>query len=174
MGFLYIEAFGDAIITTLQNAITNTSLSITGLSTGDVGWARAILTEPMYIVNPNTLPVIKVRFNNYSASPGPSKRMECEYEFSIFYFRKQTVGQQHQELLIQDLEKIAEVFTNNNDSWRPTELASIDTDNQQLLTAFVSSIIMYPELHYDIDDPSIRISTGEIKLNILSYSYAVG
>lgn len=179
MGLYYIKEFGDAIVSKLRNAVTNSEIVITGLTTGHIDWARAIYTEPVYVMDPTTdLPRIKVRFNNVKSDLGTQiglRALNCMYEYSIFYYKKQVVGQEHQQLLLQDIELIAKVFSNDPNAWRPSDFVAVGGgDNyQQIQTVMPTAIVQYPELHHNIDYAGIRISTAEIRIAINSWSYPI-
>lgn len=175
MAKIYIKEFGDAIITHIQNGVAG--MAITGLSTGDVAWSRAILNEPAYILDPVAdLPLIKLRFNNLKTEPGPNARMICEYEYSLFYYKRQTKGGLHQELLLADVDKIFELFSNDPSLWRLPLLYQVDPGppgGQQMQFIYPAKLVFFPELKHTIDLPDIRISCAEITLLISSHSYPI-
>lgn len=172
MPHLYIKDFGDAIVNYIKDNVA--SLEIDGIESADVGWARALNNEPVYVVNPITeLPKIKVRFMELSTAIGPSQRLECMYEYSIFLFLKQNRGEEHQQVLVEGIESIAELFSTNNNLWRINEFADVGSGAQQLNFIYPSSINLFSEMKHSIDSPDIRISSAEVRLTISSWSFNV-
>lgn len=174
MAKIFIKENGDAIINVLRNGVT--SLDIDGLESGDIDWARAIISEPGYILDPNqALPQIKLLFINLTDRLGMNARLDCVYEYALYYFRKQTVGEDHQELILQDINNIFELFSDNAAQWRPAEFALIGAgppEEQQLQSIVPTEVKFYPELRHTIDLPSIRISVAEIRLIVTTISWS--
>lgn len=172
---IFIKENGDAILNVIKNNVA--SLNIDGLSADKVDWARAIISEPGYIFDPNDeLPMIKLNFMGLDDDLRQNAGLNCVYEYALFYFRKQVKGEPHQELILEDIDKIFELFSNNPADWRPTEFALIGIgppEEQQIQHVVPIEIKFYPELRHSIDLPSIRISVAEIRIRVTTISWKV-
>lgn len=174
MPVIFPKEFGDALITMIRNKVPD--MEIDGLGVDQVDWARALINEPGYIMDPWTeLPQVKMQFVGMASQIGESARLDTVYEYSIFYFRKQTKGEAHQELLVADTDKLFEVFSNNPNLYQPVEFALIGIgppEQVQVQTVYPFEIKFHQELRHTIDYPNIRVSVSEIRVRIVAFSWA--
>jgi hypothetical protein len=82
---------------------------------------------------------------------------------SLWYYRKQTPGQSHQELLMADLKTIHEVILG---SYCPSELRSAGCEFIQ-----ATEVVIHDELTHPMGDPKLRVSAGELVLQITARSH---
>ena len=153
------KANGDAFITFLQAQASITAI----VASGSIKWADHMHPEPVYPTNPRTeLPLLRLR--EYVEDVGPGMNIgqakgDCTY--SLWYYRLQVVSQAHQTLLITDLETILNVLMTGQ-NWRPTNLQSVG--GQSFYQILPQRPVVHDELRHKFDDPSLRISVGEIPM----------
>ena len=115
-----------------------------------------------YPSNPYTMcPRLQLRMMTQDITPGPpqgGQAQDAVYKFSLFYQRRQTMGEPHQILLIDDLEIICNrliLF-----KMYPPEIEAVEGFSN--FKSYPASFIVHNDLRHDFDDPNLRISVGEI------------
>ncbi len=157
------KAIGDTILTYVGGYIATAPIPIT-LAT-PIDWMPNT-DEPStsYPPNPYLLcPSLQLRLYTSEVSPGPpvaGTAHNATYRFSLWYYRRQTRGQSHQELLIQDLETIANPWT--IDRLFPAQFSAIT--GFKPLRATSPGYTVYSEIRHEFDHPNLRISVGEVQV----------
>lgn len=158
-------AYGKAI---LDKFITYMTTQLSSLSLVYIGYSPSLAEEPVYPSKPRTdLPRFHVRPMLYEISPGmPSRTSDFVYRAITYYYRRQSAGQNHTALLLQDLETIVNPFIYNWDE------ASMDVSGQSLMGCIPEEVRVLPTLAHDFHDPELRVSVVEISWRIISQSRA--
>lgn len=149
-------AIGEALLEYLQARLVNF-----GLETID--WARGVGPHPSYPANPRAAcPRLLLRAYTTDITPMVSQGFESGLTFSLFYQRRQTPGQAHQEVLLRESKLIQEAllqrFNPGNtkgagaDFCRPTQM-----------------VIHDEQRHPRIDDPALRVSVSELVVQVSSH-----
>ena len=145
--------------------------AITGLPVANINKAKLLTTPPRYILTASELPAVKIHFMGITESSlETGDRIFWTYAYSVFYYRLQVPGQDHQELLIADLKKIVDSINEQTDSYRLDEFVATNQTEQQLQLIWATNVIMHEELKFEIDCPELRISVGEVVIEIKSQS----
>jgi hypothetical protein len=153
------KPMGDAILHLLLPL--KTTLGLVRL-----GWLRN-MSDPVtsYPTNPyRQCPRMLLRYYTAEFMPGPPRGGTVQgtnYTYSIIYQRRQTPGEEHQELLVNESELIANFFSEN--SWQPYLLQAVP--GYDLISA-VPQITYHPELRHEFDDPNLRISVCEVVIKV--------
>lgn len=161
------KANGDALI-----AFLNAQAAITTLLGGPnkVDWQKGTRREPFYPVNPYTdCPSLTLRLFVQDVGPGHNAgRSKADATFSLWYKRRQTPGENHQQILIADLETIINLLMGR---WRPTQMQAVA--GQVIFGLYPNQPpVIHDELHHEFDDPALRVSVAEIPLRAVSEALA--
>lgn len=174
MAKVFPKEYGDALESFLianNPALVGGDYAITGLTASNIKWSREVISEPRYILSPSTnLPAIRIRFNDLSIEIQNNMQFLVTYDFSVFYYRQQVPGQDHQELVLADAVKIFDSINNNVDAYRPSTFVAVASSEQQLYQVIATGMILHDELRYDLDCPGKRESVIEIKIEIIARS----
>lgn len=83
---------------------------------------------------------------------------------SLFYYRRQNVGEEHQELMDGDLDQIFSPFA--QDKLMVSDLQAPSIPGFELLKCFAAIITRHPDLYHEFEDPNLTISVGQINFEI--------
>ena len=152
------EATGDALIQYL------------GLATNDLGlisidWVRST-SDPSsaYPPNPYTMcPMIAIR--GYAGTMKPYGVVggyigEVSYTFSVFYYKRQTLGIKSEPNIIQDMEVLWNIFS--NDLMDPTRFPAVA--GCQYIRVYPANVSIHSELQHEFEDPNLKVSVGELQI----------
>lgn len=166
----------NGIQTHLRNTILESvggDYSIAGLTSDNVRIARHMSEEPTFVMNPSTeTPLVHIKFNGSDLQLKVSKQANVVYVYNIYYYKQQvptTVGGSpvdHQTAILSDVEKIVNSFNDGSRSFRPIVFESISPDDQQVQFVLATNVKMHPEVKYEIDLTSLRLSVVEIEITI--------
>ncbi len=149
------KASGDSLI-----AFLNAEPSIQVLSfVGGVKWAKGVQNEPVYPSNPLAdCPMLTVRMYQDDVGAGRTAgASKADAVYSLWVKLRQTPGQDHHQILVGVMETIINTLMGN---WRPAQLAGT-------YGAYPASPqTIHEDLRHEFDDPSLRVSVGEIALRI--------
>jgi hypothetical protein len=147
-----------------QALATHLAASLTSLSLASCNVDRSNMPHPRYPANPVTLlPAIFVRPYKSDMDALTNQGAKWAQTFSIWYYRKQTPGQAHGELLLADLKTIHEVLLS---PYNPTAVRNAGSEFMQAV-----QIVAHDELSHPLGDPKLRVSVGEIVLSITARSH---
>jgi len=146
-------AIGEAVLEYLRVRLAPLNLT-------SIDWARGVTPHPSYPTNPRTAcPRLLMRAYTTDDTPVATQGHDIDLTFSLFYQRRQTPGQAHQEVLLREMKLIHEAmlqrFNPGNtkaagaDFCRPTQLVIHDQQS-----------------HPRIDDPALRVSVGELVIQV--------
>lgn len=153
-----------ALIDALDTYLTGHA-SVVGLGLVYLGPSPQLAPEPVYPSSPVAdCPRLHIRAYRQRMTPMPSLRTDMAQQVSLWYYRRQTPGQNHAQLLQQDLDTLSSVFTGE---WDP---AGLDAATEAFYGAFVEEVVVHDELRHELDDPRLRVSVGEIVLRLDSSS----
>lgn len=160
------KAQGDALLAHL-----NAQASIVALGlVGGARWTQGARQEPAYPTDPRgDCPSLELRMRTEEVSPGNTYgRSHAGATFTLWYKRRQTPGQDHQQLLVQDVEAIINVLLGR---WRPAGMVAVA--GQSFYGVYPKDPpIVHDELRHEFDDPALRVSVAEIPL--VAQSDAIG
>lgn len=149
-------AIGEALLEYLRVRLADMDLAT-------IDWARGVGPHPSYPANPRTAcPRLLLRAYTTDITPVASQGHDFGMTFSLFYQRRQTPGQAHQEVLLREMKLVEEAllqrFNPGNtkgagaDFCRPTQM-----------------VIHDEQRHPRIDDPALRVSVGELVVQVASH-----
>jgi hypothetical protein len=113
-------------------------------------------TDPVYPADPVTqCPRIVARLQTEDNLAMPGKGVDFDFALSLFYYRIQVPGQNHQELLIDAVEKIKDPLLGE---FTPPPVAMVGCDYLAPIQTIYHAELRHPR----IDDPARRVSVAEI------------
>lgn len=150
-------AIGEALLEYLR-------VRLAALELASIDWAAGVHPHPSYPANPRTAcPRLLLRAYTNDITPVASQGHDFGLTFSLFYQRRQTPGQAHQEVLLREMllieEALLQRFNPGNtkaagaDFCRPTQM-----------------VIHDEQRHPRIDDPALRVSVGELVIQVASHN----
>lgn len=143
---------------------TYLSSNLSGLSLVSCAVDKQATQHPRYPANPVTqLPAIFVRAYKSDVEALTNQGARWTQSVSIWYYRKQTPGQAHQDLLMSDLKTIHELILSN---YNPTALSAVGAEFVQAV-----EVVVHDELEHPFGEPKLRVSVGEIVLQITARSH---
>ena len=122
-----------------------------------------MVNDPTYPANPYTMcPRLRLRLRSEQISPGKySGSANVALNCTLWYYRRQVVGEAHQVMLLQDLETI---ITPLFGVWRPAPMTN--TVSGGLYTVRSANSTIHDEMRHEFDDPNLRVSVASIALTI--------
>lgn len=94
-------------------------------------------------------------------------RDSFKLNFAVFYYRRQIVGQQHQQLIAADMDSLVSPFT--EDKLFPPTLAAPSIPGYQLTRCFPGIITFHSDLGHDFKDPNLIVSVAQINFATEGY-----
>lgn len=126
-----------------------------------LGPSPVLAPEPIYPSSPVAdCPRLHIRPSSQRMEPMPVTRTDMHHLVSLWYYRRQTPGQNHPQLLIQDLDTITSSLVG---TWTS---AGLEAATEAFYGAYIEVVEVHPELRHDFDDPRLRVSVGEIVLRL--------
>lgn len=120
---------------------------------------QSMVQQPNYPANPLVdCPALLLRTYKGDLKGRPNAGVSWAYSFSYWYYRKQTVGENHQELLLADLTLIESFFLGN---YNPEPIKAAGCDFVMPL-----QVVVHDELNHPYGEPRMRVSVGEILFGI--------
>lgn len=159
------KELGNAILTFLYSRA-----EITALNLLQFGWFKNLISPgSAYPTNPYLqCPRLMLRYEGISIQPGPPRggtTAKVTYAYSLFYYKRQNVKEEHQQLFANDVESIVSVFT--SEAFHPSLIEMVaGFQNWSLVPVQVS---YHDEMKHDFDDPNLRISVAELSLRAEGY-----
>lgn len=157
-----MKPIGDALIAWWAPQVSSLSLV-------RFDWSKQMNVQPAYPCNPRTqCPRVALRMfvheDTYADQLGCSAYL-FRYQVSLWLQLQQTVGDDHQELLVAALDTLK------------NPLLAVDYDLSSLsVTGLVDlrvdqdipvNTVVYDELNHPLGDPSMRVSTGELNFTLI-------
>lgn len=138
---------------------------IVALSLLQFGWQKNPYSPGQaYPTNPYLqCPRLMLRYEGSSLSPGPpqgGQAHDVTYAYSLFYYRRQTPGQEHQQLVCIDVESIVSCFT--LEAFHPSLVESLP--GWQSYSLVPVQVSYHDEMKHDFDDQKLRVSIAEISV----------
>lgn len=144
-------AIGDALIGWHAPKIASAGITLTSYD-----WRRNQATDPIYPADPvTTCPRIVLRLLTEDNVALPGQGVDFDFAMSLYYYRLQVPGQQHQRLLIAEVERIKEPLLGRYTP-EPVKMAGAD------YLAPIQTTYHGELRHPRIDDPARRVSVAEI------------
>lgn len=149
---------GNAILNYWGPTATDTGYSL--------GWARGMRANPSYPCNPRTeCPRARLRAGEMAHTQPTTigckgQKANFAYSYSLWVQRLQVPGQQHQTLLMADLQQFHDAFMAAG--FEP--ILNVVGTESVLIDVLVGTV--FDELDDPLGDPALRVSGGEIRITI--------
>lgn len=144
-------AIGDALV-------AHATANLGALSLVSIDWQKGMNAAPVYPVDPYAdCPRLELRFYTEDVNAAVSGATETVLKFSWYLYLRQTPGEDHQELLRTAMEAIINLFFGN---FNPTQLELAGSKFVRPAQTVIRDELRHPL----VDDPSLRVSVGEIFL----------
>lgn len=135
---------------------------ITSLSLVTHAIDRGMMAHPQYPANPVTdCPKLVLRIYKGDIVGRPNLGIDWDYAMSYWLYRRQTPGQNHQQLLLADLQTLENLFLGN---FGPMAIRNAGAD----FIAPVQSVV-HDELNHPLGEPRLRVSVGELVLGVKAH-----
>lgn len=147
-----------------EELATYLSSNLASLSLVSCAVDKGVAPHPRYPANPVAmLPAVFVRAYTSEVEALTNQGAKWQQSVSVWYYRKQTASQNHQQLLMADLKTIHEVLLQD---YCPTALGSAGAEFVQ-----ATEIVVHDEISHPMGEPRLRVSVGEILLKITARSH---
>lgn len=142
-------------------AISYGQSKLAGLGLKYLGWAKQMAgSSPVYPPDPrDACPRLELRALTTDFNVLASYGLDFDMALVWWYYRRQTIGENHQELLLQDMAEIEKVFSAG---CRPSPMLQAGACLVQPIQATYREELRHPR----VDDPELRVSVGDFILGI--------